>query len=77
MSKLICKNSALLNARIEYSWKIYIKPAKRTEEMPINLNEMTQNNVVLSRGKYSAFLCGKTTNFYYYVTSGKGWCFKI
>lgn len=47
------------------------------KEMAVNLNEMTQNNAVLSREIYSAFLCGKTTNFYCYVISDKGWCFKI
>lgn len=45
--------------------------------MAINLNEMTQNNVVFGQRNNSAFLSGKTTNFYYYVISGKGWCFKI
>ena len=45
--------------------------------MTINLNEMTQNNVVFGQSNNSAFLSGKTTNFYYYVISDKGWCFKI
>lgn len=73
----MCKYPALLNANIDYSLKIYIKTAKMTKEMAVNLNEMTQNNVVFGQRIYSAFLCGKTTNFYYYVISDKGWCFKI
>lgn len=47
------------------------------KEMAVNLNEMTQNNVVFSQRKNSAFLCGNTTNFYCYVISDKGWCFEI
>ena len=34
-----------------------------TKEMAVNLNEMTQNNVVFGQRIYSAVLCGKTTNF--------------
>lgn len=54
-----------------------MKTAKMTKEMAVNLNEMTQNNVVFGQRKNSAFLCGKTTNFYCCVISDKGWCFKI
>lgn len=53
------------------------KKEEKTKEMAINLNEMTQNNVVFGQRNNSAFLSGKTTNFYYYVISDKGWCFKI
>ena len=67
----MCKYPALLNANIDYSLKIYIKTAKITKEMPINLNEMTQNNVVFGQRIYSAVLCDDTTNFYYYVISDK------
>lgn len=49
-----------------------MKTAKITKEMPINLNEMTQNNVVFGQRNNSAFLSGETTNFYYYVISDKG-----
>lgn len=45
--------------------------------MAINLNEMTQNNVVFGQRKHFAVLCGKTTNFYCCVISNKGWCSKI
>lgn len=49
-----------------------MKTAKITKEMPVNLNEVTQNNVVFDRRIYSAVLSGKTTNFYCCAMSEKG-----
>ena len=48
-----------------------MKTAKITKEMPINLNEVTQNNVVFGQRNNSAVLCDDTTNFYCYVISDK------
>ena len=54
-----------------------MKTAKLTEAMPVNLNEVTQNNIVFGQRNNSAVLCDDTTIFYCYVISEIGWCFKI